>query len=372
MKHALVPVIFIMFGTAMLGTGWYLGKPARIVQYEQYGSLTLTEFWIGEPTFVVSNSYTGSVPVRVFKYGYIWSYRDNSYVCTNEIRPVLLFTVPRPENMKFFDIENVVIKLNDYVAANLYIGPGDTWYDFAMDIGKLKYPENYLNIGDDPVKIDRLKDFDMDLIVQYDTAKQRVFFTGSPPTPGIAKYLYGSSYKIKYNGENLIGIGFVMLPTTGVPRTAPQEFIAYVSIQIEGKGLVKLYGYVTDENGMPLSGVCVSCNYGVVYTDENGYYQINVPEGTVELRYSKNGYYVLKKTVRVPDIESLRVVDVTLEKIPENVSPPPPSPPPPSPPSLTLDKVLRICGLAFIVIGVLSLVGMSIVSRREKGMYWRC
>jgi hypothetical protein len=361
-QYALVPVFFIMVGCALLGSGWYMSKvPARIVQYEQYGSLTQLNFWVGEPTFVIGN-YGGRVNLDLEKgVTFIGDYKGGHFV-THEIRDVVLFTVPRPENMRFYDIENIVITLSNVIGRVYDVSE---WHDFVMNVGKLKYPENYLTMGDDPIKIDRLKDFDMDLIGQYDTAEHFINTFNIIGESGVSANMSDASYKIKYNGESVIGIGFVLI-TSDLGYRLNGE----VSIQIEGRGLVKMYGYVTDENGVPLSGVCVSCDYGIVYTDENGYYEINVPEGTVLLTYSENGYYDLRKTLNVPDVENLRV-NATLEKMPENVPlSPTPSPPTP-PPSLTLDKVLFYSGLAFIVIGVLSLVGMSIASRREKGMYWR-
>jgi hypothetical protein len=341
-QYALVPVIFIMVGCALLGSGWYMSKvPARIVPYEQYGSWKVILFYL-ENTHVYDVSECPSWHYLTLWKGY------------HEIRDVLLFTVPSPENMGLYDIENIVITFGEVTA---YIYGVNEWHDFVIDIGKLKYPENYLTMED----VEKLKDFDMNLFAQFNTAERnltdyriRNIWADGWLTEVRGK-MTGASYKFKYHGENLIGIGFVL---TSDPDLQDLEvFVDGLGVQIEGRGLVKLYGYVAGENGMPLSNVRVSCDYGVVYTDKNGYYEINVPEGSVDLTYSENGYYDLKKTVNVPDVEDLRV-DATLEKIP-------------SLPSLTLDKLLRISGLAFIVIGVLSLIGLSIASRKERGMYWR-
>jgi hypothetical protein len=338
-QYALVPVIFIMVGCALLGSGIYMG---RIVKYEGYFRIL---FFVRDgENFDVSSSYAGDNWFYVVK-GY-------GFGMPEEAKVVGVFGyIPKPKDVNLYNIENVIVDIYpENPAGHIWIpdrpSTVDDWQDFTINVGKLKNPEDYLNPYEE---LWRKWFFNMDIIGQYNTAEHKM----SEPYAyfhWVKENLSGASYKFKYENESMVGVGLVMTTTLPYPPYGFWAFFGNLGLRLEGRGLVNLYGYVYDKNKNPMSDVCVSCDYGITYTDEDGYYEINVPEGTVELTYTKNGSFVAKKTVNVPDVERFRV-DVTEQ-------------------ALTLDKVLFYSGLAFIILGFLSLVGLAIASRRETGWGW--
>jgi hypothetical protein len=140
----------------------------------------------------------------------------------------------------------------------------------------------------------------------------------------------------------MLGIGLVPISTLWYPPYGWWAIDGYIGLQFEGKGLVKLYGYIVSENGNPIDKVCVSCDYGVVYTDENGYYEINVPPESMKVNYSKEGYENKVMTIDVPDRDNYRV-DVILKEYS---------------PTIDKSKVLIMGGLGMILMGLVSLMVM--------------
>lgn len=75
-----------------------------------------------------------------------------------------------------------------------------------------------------------------------------------------------------------------------------------------------LYGYIYDEDTREaLSGVKVTDGTVSVFTDERGYYEIELPTGTVRVTYSKDGYKEKNPDIQVPLDQRIQR-DVLLEK----------------------------------------------------------
>lgn len=333
------PLIFILIGCIMLGSGLYLGK---VVQYEK--KVITVSFVKGSGGYqaIYTESSMAGTSVDVYKGEY----------APDERRVVVLFTeIPRPENIMLYNIENVIITLTHNIDAVIAVSGRDAtvddWRDFVINIGKLKHSEDYLNPDWS------LWNFDMDVLYQFNTAELK---TGSPYTERwmVFHNYNDTSFKFRYNNENIIGIGF--LPTTVIPYPPYlwYRIVLNVGLQFEGEGLVKLYGYVVDDNGNPINNVCVSCDFGITYTNENGYYEINVAEGELTVNYSKDGYESQSITVDAYD-NSCRA-NVVLEKLPEENMPLPPSE---QLPTKTTNRMLTVGGIFMILIGCISLVYVS-------------
>jgi hypothetical protein len=347
----IVPIIFIMIGCIMLGGGLYLG---RIVEYK--GKITVVDFWKRGTNYEVHRIYSGTNvnSIQIFK----------GEMYQEETREAILFTeIPRPENVRLYNIENVIFTIVGYGCdpAN-YLPNGATvndWRDFVINIGKLRHPEDYLNPNIN------LWNFDMDLIGQFNTAELK---TGSPYVSD-DRYVYQkcspTSYKFRYNGESIIGIGMIPITSLPYPPYGDYAVIFWVGLKFEGKGLVKLYGYIIDENGNPIDKVCISCDYGIVYTDENGYYEINVPSESLDVSYCKEGYENQIMKIDIPDRDNYRV-DVMLTKLTiptpeenvpeENILENIPTYTPPERYPINKSKVLIFGGVGMILIGLVSLM----------------
>ena len=347
---AIVPTVLIMIGCIMLGSGLYLG---RVAQYEK--KVITVSFVKGSRGYqaIYTESSMAGTSVDVYK----------GECAPDERRVVVLFTeIPRPENIMLYNIENVIITLTHNVDATIAVSGRDAtvndWRDFVINVGKLKHPEYYLNPDWS------LWNFDMDVLYQFNTAELKI---GSPYTVDwmVRQNYSDTSFKFKYNNENIIGIGF--LPTTVIPYPPYlwYRIVLNVGLQFEGIGLVKLYGYVYDKDGNPTSNVCVSCDFGITYTDENGYYEINVAVGELTVNYSKDGYENQSITTTIPDRDNYRV-DVILTKLTiptpeenvpeENILENIPTYTPPERYPIDKSKVLIFGGVGMILMGLVSLM----------------
>jgi hypothetical protein len=209
----------------------------------------------------------------------------------------------------------------------------------------------------------------MDVLYQFNTAELKI---GNPYTMDwyVRQNYSDTSFKFKYNNENIIGIGFLPITVIPYPPYLWYRIVLNVGLKFEGIGLVKLYGYVYDKDGNPINNACVSCDFGTTYTDENGYYEINVAVGELTVNYSKDGYENQSITTTIPDRDNYRM-DMVLTKlsIPPEEMPPEENitpeeniitPPEKQPPTITIDKskVLIFSGLGMILMGIISLFVM--------------
>lgn len=80
-----------------------------------------------------------------------------------------------------------------------------------------------------------------------------------------------------------------------------------------------VYGYVKDKNGHFLSNVAVKCGEATFYTNEVGYYEIEIPGPSCTLTFSKDGYYDASKTASAPPYCSMPVPLVELEELPKAI-----------------------------------------------------
>jgi hypothetical protein len=354
--RAIIPAVLIMIGCIMLGGGLYLGRvvggnSATIFLWVRYGdNYSVIRSYLWENWFYVVKGYGFDMP--------------------NEVKITAIWNIPKPKDVNLYNIENVIVDIYpENPAGKIWIpdryATVNDWRDFTFNIGKLKHPEDYLN----PTV--NLWNFDMVLIGQYNTAEHKM----SEPYAyyyWVQENLNKASYKFKYENESIIGVGLVMATTLPYPPCGFWLFSGYLGLKLEGKGLVKLYGYVIDENGNPIDMASVSCDYGVVYTDENGYYEINVPEGGLEVNYYKEGYTEQIMKVDVPDRDNYRV-DVMLEKL---MVPPEENVPEENVPEehFTLDhkvdvksRVLITLGLGAIIMGLISLM-LTLTQKVKMGV----
>ena len=72
-------------------------------------------------------------------------------------------------------------------------------------------------------------------------------------------------------------------------------------------------GYVRDAEGEPLSGVEVRYGGDLAYTDETGFYQLEVEAGSEELIFSKDGYYELNYGYVLIEDGSVTEINVQME-----------------------------------------------------------
>ncbi len=88
----------------------------------------------------------------------------------------------------------------------------------------------------------------------------------------------------------------------------------YFEMNIEVDKLYSIFGVVYHEADGPLEGVTVSVEDFVATTDDHGYYSLNIPQGTHEIRCVKPGYNEYVNTIDVeysqalPSIRMLKTV----------------------------------------------------------------